>query len=108
MDGTNKESGQVSGGRGGAMVGAVVGGRRSEVRSVNRVATRGSVLLSFMGWDVEGRGRDGRRRWSGTDGVRGAVGGGRRRTDIGGGWFMVGNGVSPYSGRQPIFLVHYL
>src|SRR6202789_1582582 len=49
-----------------------------------------------MGWDVEGRGRDGRRRWSGTDGVRGAVGGGRRRTDIGEGWFMVGNGVSPY------------
>src|ERR1700679_3912901 len=62
MDGINKESGQVSGGRGGAMVGAVVGGRRSEVRSVNRVATRGSVLLSFMGWDVEGRGRDGRGR----------------------------------------------
>src|SRR6202789_4568712 len=79
------------------MVGAVAGGRRSEVRFVNRVITRGNVLLPSMGWYVEGRGRDGRRRWSGTDGVRGAVGGGRRRTDVGGGWFMVGNGVSPYS-----------
>ena len=78
------------------MVGAVAGGRRSEVRSVNRVITRDNVLLPSMGWDVEGRGRDGRRRWSGTDGVRGAVGGGRRRTDIGESWFMVGNGVSPY------------
>ena len=77
-----------------------LGARRSEVRSVNRVAAQGSVLLSSVGWDVEGRGRDGRRRWSGTDGVRGAVGGGRRRTDIGEGWFMVGNGVSPYKYRQ--------
>src|SRR6202789_393618 len=81
---------------GGAMVGAVVGARSSEVRFVNRVAAQGSVLLLSVGWDVEGRGRDGRTRWSGTDGVRGSVGGGRRRTDTGGGWFMVGNGVSPY------------
>src|SRR6202789_27269 len=70
---------------GGAMVGAVVGARSSEVRFVNRVAAQGSVLLSSVGWDVERRGRDGRTRWSGADGVRGAVGGGRRRMDVGGG-----------------------
>src|ERR1700721_2596877 len=52
-----------------------------------------------MGWDVKGKGRDGRRRGSGTAGVRGADGGGRRRTDMGGGWFMAGNGVSPYRSR---------
>ena len=55
------------------MVGAMVGRWRPEVRPVNRVATRGSAL-SFIGWDVGGRGRDGRRRWSGADGVRGASG----------------------------------
>src|ERR1700679_17174 len=81
----------------GVVVGAMVGARSSEVRFVNRVAAQGSVILSSVGWDVERRGRDGRTRWSGADGVRGAVGGGRRRTDVGGGWFMVGNGVSPYT-----------